>query len=112
MGLLDTILKLFRGGGQAAPADRGLYYYVRCDRCREAIRIRVDPGWDLAPDFEGGGGFGVTKHVIGQKCFRPIEVTITFDEKRQEIDKEISGGKFISAAEYEAEQVPKGESTA
>jgi hypothetical protein len=106
MGLLDGLKRLF-GGGTAAPADRGMYYYVRCDRCREAIRVRVDPAWDLAPDFEGGGGFGVTKHVIGQKCFRPIEVTITFDEKRQEIDKEISGGKFITAEEYEAEQAPK-----
>jgi len=100
------------GGVPSAPPDRGSYYYVRCDRCHQAIRVRVDPAWDLSPDFEGGGGFGVTKHVIGQKCFRPIEVTITFDEKRNEIDKEITGGKFIAEAEYDAEQAPKGNDTA
>lgn len=105
MGIFDGLRKAIGigGGGKGEGADRGIYYYVRCDKCGEAIRIRVDPYWDLG---EGDGGFSVTKHVIGQKCFRPIEVTIDFDSGRKEIDKAITGGKFISAEEYAAQLPP------
>lgn len=105
MGFLDGILKLF-GGGSAAPADRGLYYYVRCDKCRETIRFRVDPRWDLAPSYDDGdqaSSFSVTKHIVGQKCFRPIEVTLNFDRNRKESGRSVTGGQLITADEYEAD---------
>ncbi|HEX5415692.1 MAG TPA: hypothetical protein VFZ25_08490 [Chloroflexota bacterium] len=101
MGLLDGLLKRVGiGGGPKETGDRGVYYYIRCNKCKEKIRVRVDPYWDLSPEFEGSG-FSVTKHVIGQKCFRTIEVSLTFDDKRQETERSISGGTFITVAEYE-----------
>jgi len=111
MGLLDGLLKRIGvGGGPKETGDRGVYYYVRCDRCKEKIRIRVDPYWDLSPENEGSG-FTVTKHIIGQKCFRTIEATLTFDDKRVETERLISGGKFITAEEYAegAEEKPPSE---
>jgi hypothetical protein len=87
-----------------------LYYYVQCNKCGEAIRIRVDPLWDLAPDFEGGSSFTAKKYVIGQKCYRPIEVELTYDNNREETDRQISGGKFITAEEYEALATPTSSS--
>ena len=104
MGLFSGLRRLF-GGGSSDTADRGQYYYVRCDKCKEAIRFRVDPLWDLGPS-EGGGGFTVDKHIIGQKCFRPIEVTLTFDDHRIETERSITGGTFITVAEYEQAQAP------
>src|SRR5579859_5926903 len=111
MGLVDDILHFFglrRGTGSG---DRGIYYYIRCDRCGESLRFRVDPYWDLGPS-EGGGGYTVTKHVIGQKCFRTIEVDLTFDDHRVETERSITGGKFIDAKEYEREHPPAPETPA
>ena len=105
MGLFDGLWKLLGIGRGAATSDRGVYYYIRCERCGESLRFRVDPYWDLGPS-EGGGGFTVTKHVIGQKCFRTIEVDLTFDDPRVETERSITGGKFISPEEYDREHVP------
>lgn len=105
MGLLDGLLKLLGGGG-GARADHGLYYYVRCDKCGEKIRFRVDSRWDLAPSYDDGdqaSSFSVTKHIVGQKCFRPIEVTLTFDRNRKESGRTVTGGQLISAEEYEVD---------
>ena len=104
MGFLNSLLKLFGVG--SAPADHGLYYYVRCDKCGEKIRFRVDPRWDLSPDYDGGdqaSRFTATKYIVGQKCFRPIEVTLTFDRDRKESGRSVSGGQLITAEEYEAD---------
>jgi hypothetical protein len=100
VGLLDSIKKMF-GGGSEAPAsgDRGVYYFVRCDRCREALKFRVDPLWDLGA--ADGGGYVVTKHIIGQKCFKTVEVVLTFDDRRVESERQIYGGTFITPEEYE-----------
>jgi hypothetical protein len=110
MGLIDNILLFFglrRGTGSS---DRGVYYYVRCDRCKESIRFRVDPLWDLGQ--ADGGGFTVTKHVMGQKCFRTIEIDLTFDDHRVETERSITGGKFITAEEYDAEHAASPETPA
>lgn len=107
MGLLDSLLKLV-GGSAAAPADQGLYYYVRCDKCGEKIRFRVDPHWDLAPLYDGddrASCYQVTKHIVGQKCFRPIEVTLTFDQNRKESGRTVTGGRLVSAEEFAEDQL-------
>jgi hypothetical protein len=103
MSFLSSVLKIFGVGRGVPSGDRGLYYYVRCQRCKESIRFRVDPLWDLGT--ADGGGFVVTKQIMGQsqKCFRTIEVTLTFDDQREETERSISGGTFVTAEEYEQE---------
>ena len=105
MGLFDGLKKLFGGRGDSTPGDRGVYYFVRCDRCKEALRFRVDPLWDLGAT--DGGGYVVTKHIIGQKCFKTVEVVLTFDDRRVESERQIYGGTFITSEEYEEATVPK-----
>jgi len=39
MGFLDGLKSMFAGGSMA---DGGYYIYVRCSRCGEAIRTRVN----------------------------------------------------------------------
>lgn len=105
MGLLDGLLKLV-GRGTTAPTDQGWYYYVRCDKCGEKIRFRVDPRWDLAPLYDGddrASSYQVTKYIVGQKCLRPIQVTLTFDQNRKESGRSVTGGRLISAEEYETD---------
>ena len=101
MGFLK---KLF-GGGQPA-GDQGIYFYVRCDRCGEPIRVRANPSSDLDPVFEGAGddasGFQLNKEILGSRCNNLIYGHWTFDKSRRVIGSEIEGGKAITAGEYSA----------
>jgi hypothetical protein len=103
MGFLDGLRSLFGGGGR--PADGGYYIYVRCGRCGEAIRTRVNLHNDLSGRDEGG--YVVSKTLVGGgRCFERISVTLMFDQSRRVVDREISGGEFITAQEYAAAQTP------
>lgn len=99
MGFLD-FLKSVVAGGQ--PQDNAYWVYVRCRRCGEVIKTRINLSNDLSLNDEGG--FVVNKTLIGgsQLCFERVEVSFTFDSNRQLIDREISRGDFISAEEYQA----------
>jgi hypothetical protein len=101
MGFLDSLKSLFTGGGGAD--ESGYWVYVRCRRCGEAIRTRIDLRNDLSPSDEEG--YTVTKTLVGdRRCFERIEVTLTFDENRRLLGQEIQRGDFISAEEFEAAQ--------
>jgi hypothetical protein len=99
MGFLDSLKSVFAGGpGQ----DNAYWVYVRCRRCGEVIKTRIDLSNDLS--LNEAGGFVVNKTLIGgsQLCFERIEVSLTFDSNRQVIDRKISRGDFITAEEYNA----------
>jgi len=100
MGLLDVFKSMF-GGGESQ--DRyGYQVYVQCNRCGEAIKTRIDLRNDLSA-LDDGSGFVVHKTLVGKGlCFERVEATLTFGERRNVIDQEISGGKFITEEEYEA----------
>jgi hypothetical protein len=87
--------------------DRGFWIYVQCNRCGEKLSTRVDLMADLTVRYSEGGGADVyytRKTLIGSElCFQPIEATLTFDVRRQLIDKEITGGEYITKEEFEAE---------
>ncbi len=83
------------------------WLYVQCDKCGEKIKARVNLYNDLSIRYgekaEGDTYFS-RKVIIGeQRCYRPVEVEMTFDRKRKLLDRQISGGKFISEDEFEAE---------
>jgi hypothetical protein len=45
----------------------------------------------------------VNKTLVGNRlCFERIEVTLTFDENRRLLDRDITRGEFITRQEYEA----------
>lgn len=100
MGFIDSFKSIFAGGGKQ---DDGYYIYVRCRRCGEVIKTRLNLQNDLS--LADSGGYVVHKTLMGnQLCFERIEVTLTFDESRHLIDREISRGEFITAADYQAAQ--------
>ena len=114
MASLGRLLGGLFGKGGGEPRDNAYYYYVRCGKCGEAIRVRVDRANDLAQDFEGAGdnpsGYTATKGVVGKKCFRTISLTLQFDGARRETSRSIDGGDFISAEEYAAAEAGAAES--
>lgn len=102
MGWLDKLQDLFRprAGGDTSSH----WIYVRCDRCGELLRTRVDLSHDLSVEYGGASGgdrYYTRKVLIGSgPCFQRIETELTFDDQRRVIDRFIQGGTFVSEETY------------
>jgi hypothetical protein len=96
MGLIKSIVNRI----SRSDAEKTSYWIVaRCNRCGETVRARVNLYNDLSINY-GEGGEATTyfcrKLLTGEgRCFERIEVALTFDEKRQLIDRNIRGGTFV-----------------
>jgi hypothetical protein len=111
-----TFLKRLASFFSAPSASSGRYYYVyvKCLRCGEKIRGRVDLHNDLSIDYgvqEGEDGettspekdpkYFCRKGLIGEQgCYQTVEVELTFDKNHRLLDRQIQGGKFIDEEEY------------
>ena len=117
MGLVDALKSMLGlgGGGARASADRGLYRYVRCNRCQDVVRVRVnmanevseisdepedDP--DVSRPSNPAARYAVAKGVVDSKCFRPMRLTILFDGRRRELESSVVGGEIVDEAAWEA----------
>jgi len=84
--------------------SRSLWLYVKCDKCREILKGRVDLHNDLSVQYGGSGGgnsYFCRKVFVGSnRCYRPIEVELTFDKNRRLINEEIKGGEFVSEEDF------------
>lgn len=107
---MSFLRKIFGGG---TSGDNAMYFYIRCNQCQEAIRIRVNPGNDLSPVFEEDSdqpvGYELSKEIMGNKCFNLMRGTWQFDRSRHVTGSEISGGKEITREEFEAETTARTE---
>ncbi len=106
MSFLKRFSRSPAGGKREDPY--ALWVYVRCKRCGEAIGTRVSLRSDLSIRYDESGrarGYDVRKVLIGGKrrCYEPVEVRLTFDVDRRIMEREISGGEFITAEEFAAE---------
>src|SRR5687768_6036054 len=103
------------GGGARSSADRGLYRYVRCNRCQDVVRVRINMANEVSeisdePDEDGdvrrpenpAARFAVTKGVVDSKCFRPMRLTILFDGRRRELESTVDGGEVVDEAAWDA----------
>ncbi len=103
MGLVEKITNYFTS---ASSGDEGAYWvYVRCNRCEEPLRTRVNLYNDLSVDYQGRKGqtYHCSKTLVGrQGCFQRIEIELSFNRNRKLIERDISGGTFIEADEYSA----------
>jgi hypothetical protein len=52
-----------------------------------------DPG-------EAGPAYTMHKDIVGGRCFQRITVDIAFDHRQQVVRQQISGGQFLTEAEY------------
>lgn len=96
MGGLGILRRIFGGRGPAASARAtGLYVRVRCDACGEVVQTRISPTSELSLADDGQTYF-VRKVLVGQRCFRPIEVVVRYADLRgTEIDREVHGGTSV-----------------
>ncbi len=101
MNLLKRISDFF--DSSAAVDEAGYWVYVRCNKCQEDLKARVNLHNDLSIRYDepGGPSYFCRKMIVGSSgCFQRIEIELTFNQKRKLIKREISGGIFIEKEEF------------
>ena len=101
MSFLKKLSSLF----SPTPGDsRNLWLFVKCENCGEVLKGRVDLHNDLSIQYDesgGGSSFFCRKVFVGSnRCYRPIEVQLTFDKNKRLMNEEVTGGKIVSEEEY------------
>lgn len=116
MGLVDALKSMLGlGGGARGSVDRGLYRYVRCRRCQDVVRVRInmanevseisdepDDDPDVSRPSNPAARYAITKGVVDSKCFRPMRMTLLFDGRRREIESSVDGGEIVDETAWEA----------
>jgi hypothetical protein len=101
MKILGGLFSSPKGGSKEA-----YWIYARCGWCGEKLSARVNLYNDLSINYgdkEGQDTYICRKILVGdQQCFRRVEIKLVFNINHKLIDREIIGGEFISAEEYEA----------
>lgn len=92
--MLKHFLSLFSPSKQQ---DLSAYWLsVRCNRCGELIRARIDLRNDLSPEYDAQEiTYFCRKTLMGEgRCFQRVEVGLTFDSQHRLVGREISGGRW------------------
>jgi hypothetical protein len=87
----------FFSSKSGAPMD---WVVVKCNRCGEVIRTRVNLYNDLSLEYDENGKamHFCRKVLIGEgRCFQRIEVELTYDANRRLVSREITGGQFVES---------------
>lgn len=100
MGFLKRLSQIL-SAGESGP-EAGHQVYARCRRCGEVLSTHINLKNDLSLS-EDEQGYIVRKTLVGSGlCFERLEVELTFDGNRRLTGREIQGGEFITAEEYQA----------
>ncbi len=98
MSILDSIKSLF----SAPPSDpMATWLYVRCKRCGTPFAVRVDLRNEPSVDYDTGG-YVLHKDMMDNKCFALMHAEIHFDAQRKIVEQKLTGGEFLTKAQYEA----------
>lgn len=106
MNLFQRIASIFTA--QRPPgtgSDRYKTIYLYSNRCREALYARVDTMNELSIGEEGEPPWYVRKvvHTSGEnRCFSQVEVELWLDGRKQIVRHEVTGGRWLEEAEYDA----------
>ncbi len=76
-----------------------LSYEIKCAKCGEKIKIRINPKTDLSRVFEESApesaSYVLKKEALGNNCQNIMNITCYYDLSYGEISREISSGKFV-----------------
>ena len=101
MGIFKKLASVFSSQPRG---DRNVFWlYVECAHCGEIIESRINLYNDLSADTSDDSkvAYFTRKVLVGnQRCFRPIEVKLQFDQNRNLIDRQITGGQFSTKEAY------------
>jgi hypothetical protein len=87
---------------------------VKCDRCGELIRSRVEKAYELEAEYELSNGhaqeedqepkpsgYTLHKELVGAGCQNLIHLTMHFDAHRCGNTRSIEGGMFVEVTDCE-----------
>jgi hypothetical protein len=101
MGFLKKLGSLF---SPSSGDSRSLWLFVKCEKCGEILKGRVDLYNDLSAQYEESGtgtSYFCRKVFVGSnRCYRPIEVELTFDKNKRLLNQEVTGGEIVSKEAY------------
>ena len=106
MSFLKKLASFFTGGGGGG--SRALSIYVFSNRCREPITAEIDLINSLSRDEENDNEYYTRKVLQGSgknRCFTQVEIEIWFDRNKNVSRHEVSGGRWLTAEEYEEELI-------
>lgn len=99
MNLVKRISEVFSSAGKEKN-EKILWIEVKCIRCGEIIRARIDLQNDLSIEYSSDADetfYICRKTLMGEgRCFQRVETSLTFDKDRNLIDRNINGGEFVS----------------
>ncbi len=104
MSLLKRLASLFTG--RPSSGSRNLTIYVLSTRCNEPLSAQVDTLNALSGSDDGDASYYTRKVIQGtgkNRCFTQVEVELLFNSQRLLLRHAVSGGRWLTAEEYEAE---------
>ena len=108
MSFFKQLASLF--SGRPRSDTRFLPIYVLSRRCDEPLAGQVDTMNELSRAGDGEGNDGAVfygrkvLHTTGERrCFDQVEVQLWFDRNKALLRHEVSGGRWLDEAAYEAE---------
>ncbi len=104
MSFLKRIASLFTG--KAGSNSRNLSIYVLSTRCNEPLSAEVDTLNALSGSDDSDSAYYTRKVIQGtgqKRCFAQVEVELWFDSGRALVRHAVSGGRWLTADEYDAE---------
>ena len=90
------------GKGEARDPD-ALWLYVRCDRCGQKLKVRVDRRHDLVRDYESGG-YQLNKEIMDGTCFSLMMARLRFDAGQRIVSQKLEGGTLLTREAFEREE--------
>jgi len=100
MRIISKFLSFFSSSGKTD--QTALWVAVKCNRCGETTRARIDLRNDLSIEYDEAGGlptYHCRKILMSEtgRCFQRLEVELTFNANRNVVSREVSGGQFVEA---------------
>jgi len=106
MGFWESIKAFFAmpPASDAASHDpNGVYFHFRCSRCGSVVQVRADRRNDFNR-FDAGVGPSsllLRKDVMDNNCYQLMHAEIWVDRSYAPVCSTVSGGKLITADEYD-----------
>lgn len=114
--LLQQLGKALWGRPQTCtcdPSSPALRLAVRCQRCGEIVRTRVEKAYEVEAEYDTNGhgedeheeprpsGFTLHKDLLGSQCQNLIHVVMHFDAHRYCTQRSAEGGEIVEITDCE-----------
>lgn len=110
MSLFSKLLNALKGKPPSG-SDRYIPIYVYSNRCREPLAAQIDIMNEISRDDDYKGYF-VRKvlHTSGKnRCYGQVEIEVWLDSEKRIVRQEVTGGRWLTQEEYQAELARQAE---